>query len=121
VKLKFETQGDVLRVEIRQRETAEETREAAQRSLEELEKLQLRSLLMVVKDSRAIFKVEEYGLSALLARASGIAGLRIALVTDDASLRSSHQYVSLIAGQRGVQLRVFPAESEALAWLREPR
>jgi hypothetical protein len=108
-------------VEIRERETAEETREVAQRTFAEREKLGVLALMMVTKDSRPIFKVEEYGLSGILARLAAIPGLRIASVATDAALHGSHQYVELIARQRGVPYRAFTSEAEALAWLRSPR
>jgi hypothetical protein len=119
--LKFEVQGDVLRVEIRERETAEETREFAERALAEREKHGVLAILLVLKDSRPIFKVEEYGLSQLLQRIAAVPGLRIASVSDDSALRSSQEYIAFLAKQRDTALRAFPTEAEALAWLREPR
>jgi len=121
MQLKFAVLDDVLRVEIRERETAQETREIAERIFAEREKHGVLSLMMVVKDSRPIFKVEEYGLSGILARLAAIPGLRIASVAADTALHSSHQYIELIARQRGVPCRAFTAEAEALAWLRSPR
>lgn len=121
MQLKFEVLNDVLRVEIRERETAQETKEIAERTFAEREKHGLLSLLMVARDSRPIFKVEEYGLSGILGRIAAIPGLRIASVAADSALHSSHQYVELIARQRGVAYRAFTGEAEALAWLRSPR
>lgn len=121
MQLKFELLADVLRVEIRDREAAAETREAVEKTLAEREKHGALSLLIVVRNSRAIFKVEEYGLSQHLAVAAAIPGLRAATVTDDATLYTAHQYLELIARQRGVALRAFRTEAEALAWLRSPR
>lgn len=119
--LKFELLADVLRVEIRERETPEETREAVDKTLAEREKHGALALLIVVRNSRAIFKVEEYGLSQHLGRAAAIPGLRAATVTEDAAVYSAHQYLELIAAQRGVAFRAFRTEAEALAWLRSPR
>lgn len=113
--------GDVLRADIRQRETAEETRQIADRIMAEREKRGALSILMVSRDSRPIFKVEEYGLSSILARISAVPGLRVASVSDDSALRSSHEYIELIAKQRNVAYRAFASEKEALAWLGEPR
>jgi len=121
VQLKFERLSDVLRVEMRDRETPEETREVVERTLAEREKHGVLGLLIVVKNSRAIFKVEEYGLSQHLGRAAGIPGLRAATVTEDSSVHSAHQYLELIARQRGVAVRAFTNEADALAWLRGPR
>jgi hypothetical protein len=68
VQLKFELLADVLRVEIRDRETAAETREAVEQTLAEREKHGALGLSIIVKNSRALFKVEEYGLSQHLGR-----------------------------------------------------
>ena len=118
---KFEVLSDVLRVEIRERETAEETREFAERALAEREKHGVLAILLVLKDSRPIFKVEEYGLSQLLQRIAAVPGLRVAAVAGDSALHSAHEYIEFLARQRGVAYRAFTGESEALAWLRKGR
>lgn len=111
----------MLRVDVRQRETAEETREIAEKAFAERERAGVLGILLVTRDSRPIFKVEEYGLSAILARIAAIPGLRVAAVSEDAALHAAHEYIELIARQRGVAYRAFAAEAAALAWLREPR
>ena len=112
---------DVLRVDVRERETAEETREIAEKTFAEREKHDALSILMVVRESRPIFKVEEYGLSGIFARLAAVPGLRLAVVADDLTLHSAHQYVELLAGQRGLAYRAFRGEKEALAWLKPRR
>ena len=119
MQVKFELLPGVLRVEIRQRETAQETRQSAEAIFAEREKHGVLALLLVVKESRPIFKVEEYGLSGLFERVAAIPGLRIANVGDSAELRSAHEYIELLAKQRGVALRAFVSEREALAWLQQ--
>lgn len=121
MRLKFEMRGGVLRVDIRDRETAEETREIAEKTFAEREQHGALSIVMVVAESRPIFKVEEYGLSAIFARLNAVPGLRLAVVADDSALHSAHQYVELLAKQRGIAYRAFLVENEALAWLREDR
>jgi uncharacterized protein YuzE len=121
MQLKFEVLSDVLRVEIRERETAEETREIAERTFAERDKHGVLAILMVMRDSRPIFKVEEYGLSGILQRIAAIPGLRVASVAEDAALHSAHDYVEFLARQRDTALRAFTSEKDALAWLREPR
>jgi hypothetical protein len=113
--------GDVLRVDIRERETAEETREIAEKTFAEREKHGALAILMAVRSSRPIFKVEEYGLSGIFARLLAIPGLRLAVVAEDSALHSAHQYVELLARQREVPYRAFRDEKEALAWLQAPR
>ena len=113
--------GDVLRVDIRQRQTAEETREIAETAFAERERAGVLGILLMTRDSRPIFKVEEYGLSAILERIAAIPGLRVAAVSDDSALHAAHEYIELIARQRGAAYRAFRKEADALAWLREPR
>ena len=117
MQVRFELLPGVLRVEIRERETPEETRQSAEAIFAEREKHGVLALLLVVRESRPIFKVEEYGLSGLFERIAAIPGLRIANVSDSAELLSAHQYIELLAGQRGIALRAFASEREALAWL----
>lgn len=121
MKLRFELREDILRVEIAGRETSDETRELAQAVFAEREKHGALGILMHVSASRPIFKVEEYGLSAIFARIAAIPGLRIATVADDSALHAAHQYIELLARQRGVAYRAFTNEAEALGWLRENR
>jgi hypothetical protein len=114
----FELLPGVLRVEIRGRETAQETKASAEAIFAERAKHGVLAVLITVKESRPIFKVEEFGLSALFERVGAIPGLRIASVGDSAELRSAHEYIELLAKQKGVALRAFASEREALAWLR---
>ena len=111
----------VLRMEIRQRETADETRQLIEALFAEREKHGVLSVLVVTRASRPIFKVEEYGLSSVISRVAAIPGLRLAAVAEDAAQRAAHDYVTLLATQRGAPMRNFASEEEALAWLREPR
>ena len=121
MRLKIDFVDGVLRAEIRERETAEETREIAEAIFAEREKHGALSILMPTRDSRPICKVEEYGLSKILERIAAIPGLRVASVAEDSGLHSAHQYIELLARQRGVAYRAFTREDEALAWLREHR
>lgn len=108
-------------MEVRNRETIEETRELIEAMFAEREKHGALAILVVVSDSRPIFKVDGYGLGEVLERVKAIPGLRIAGVTEDAGLRASQEYVTLLAQQRGAEMRRFATEEEALAWLREER
>jgi hypothetical protein len=116
--VRFELLSGVLRVEIRGRETPQETRELAERVFAEREKHESLAILMCVRESRPIFKVEDYGLSGILDRIRAIPGLRVAVVTDDSGLHAAHEYIEVLALQRGVPYRAFTSEAKALAWLR---
>ena len=117
MELRFERIGGVLRVEVRGRETAAQTRELAEAVFAERERQGVTALLLRVRDSRTIFKVEQYGLSEILGRIAAIPGLRVAAVADDAELHAAHQYIELLAGQRAAAYRAFKSEADALAWL----
>ena len=121
MELKFDLLPGVLRMEMRRRESAEETREAIDRMFAEREKHGVLGILVVTRESRPLFKVEEYDLTSVFSRALAIPGLRIAGWTDDSATRAAHDYVTLLASQRKAPLRNFASEAEALAWLREPR
>ena len=117
--VKFERLRDVLRVEIRGRETARETRELAERVFAEREKQGALAILMCIRASRPIFKVEDYGLSGILDRIRAVPGLRVAVVADESGLHAAHEYIEVLALQRGVPYRAFTSEARALAWLRD--
>lgn len=121
MQVKFDLVDEVLRVDVRGRESAEETRGLAASIFAEREKHGALAILMLAHASRPIFKVEDYGLSGILERIRAIPGLRIAVVSDESELHAAHQYIELLAAQRGVAYRAFTREAQALAWLREPR
>lgn len=121
VKLSIALVGDILEVDFSQRETPEETREMIEAIFAALAEHRVVSVLIRGRESRPIFKVEGYSLGETLARISAIPGLRFASVTADSDLRASHDYVTLLASQRNVPMRVFDHEDDALDWLREPR
>lgn len=105
-----------LRVEIRGRESAGQGREVGEALFGALREHGLRRVLVLVRDSRPLFKVREYDLDGLLAQVEGLQ-LRAALVADTPELHASHQYVEFLAGQKGLDLRAFRDEHTALAWL----
>jgi hypothetical protein len=121
MKLSIQLAGDILEVDFSQRETPEETREMIDAIFAALSEHRVVSVLIRGKNSRPIFKVEGYNLSEALARIAAVPGLRFASVTTDSDLRASHDYVTLLAAQRNVPMRVFDNEEDALDWLREPR
>jgi len=50
-------------------------------------------------------------------RAQGFPDLKVALLADSAELRSSHEYVEMLARQQGASLRSFRDEASAVSWL----
>ena len=115
---KIETASDHLRAEVFGRETAEQTHEfltaLAQKALE----AGMTRVLISVRNSRPIFKVEKYRISEFFKVAASNPAYRIALVADSDEVRASQQYVEVLARQQGANVRAFRAEAAALHWLR---
>jgi hypothetical protein len=108
---------DYIKAEMREREAAEETREFVEAILAALRQHKLPRLLISVRSSRPVFKVEEYGLSDALVQLAGT-GLRVAFIADDKETAMSQEYIALLAQQRGLDFQTFgDDEQAALAWL----
>ncbi|HET7199113.1 MAG TPA: hypothetical protein VFI86_10620 [Burkholderiales bacterium] len=116
----IEVREGYLRGEMVERETAAETREFGEAVHKAMLEKGLPLVLVVVRASRPIFRVEEYQLSQLLGRLGAIPGARLALVSDSRELAGAHEYVQLIASHRGMALRAFATEKAALDWLLAP-
>jgi hypothetical protein len=106
-----------LSVSVAERGSPDESRALLQKLLGIVHDGEHRRVLISVRRSHAIFKVEEYGLSEVLARAAGFPGLRVAMVADTSELFASYQYVELLAAQKGLTAKAFRSEADALRWL----
>src|SRR5690242_3186974 len=113
----IEARDGYLRGEMVERETPEETRQFSTAVHAAMLDKGFHRLLVIVRASRPIFRVEEYHLSEFFKQVIGIAGLKVALVSDSKELAAAHQYVQLIAGQQGIALRAFTSEKAGVAWL----
>lgn len=116
VRHRISAERDYLRAELCNRQTAEETRRFLDAVLAAAIEHRLPLVLIRVRNSVPIFTIERYGLSDYLDRAFK-SKYRIALVGDTVELRIAHQYIATIARMRGVILRAFPDEGDAVAWL----
>jgi len=119
VRSRIAVEKEYLRAEMIGRETAEETAAFLKEVLAALREHKLARLLMVVRESRAIFKVEDYGLSEYFKAMTGESRARVALVGDSSESFAAHGYIELLARQRGLAVRAFRDEAAALEWLRE--
>lgn len=111
--------GDYLKGELVHRETVEETREflrAVARNSARCPRVLIR-----VRESKPLFHVERGGLVECLLQIACAPLHRVALVADTPDLHASHEYLELIARQRGVCVRSFRGEAEALAWFNDRR
>jgi hypothetical protein len=117
MRYKIEAREGYLRAEMIERETPQETREFALAAHAAMVEKGISRVVAIVRASRPIFRVEEYQLTELLKLTSGVAEARLALVSDSPEVAAAHQYVELIASQKGIALRAFASEAEAVQWL----
>ena len=100
-----------------ERDTAAETAEFVHAIVAALRLHGLFKLLISIRKSRPVFKVEEWKLSEALDQVMSIPGLKVAFVADTRELAMSQEYIALLARQRGLDFRTFAAEQTALEWL----
>jgi hypothetical protein len=117
LKYAIEPRAGYLKAEMLERDTAEETRAFVDAILEALRSSGVPRLLISIRASRPVFKVQQWDLSGALAQVAALPGLRVAFISDSRELGMSQEYISLIATQRGLDFRPFAAEPEAVAWL----
>jgi hypothetical protein len=116
MRLKLARETDYLRADLHGRETPEETREAIRAILAECRKHGISRVLISTRASRPLFKVQEFGLSAFLAQMTP--ACKVALVSENADLRASDEYIATMAQQQRLNVRSFRTETVAARWLR---
>jgi hypothetical protein len=77
-------------------------------------------ILLSVRASRPVFKLDEYGLSNGFANDIVKPSCRIALVGDTSELKHAHDYVELVARQQQMNVKSFKDLPSAQRWLEEP-
>ncbi len=112
---------DYLKADLFNRETARETREFLAAVEAAARKHRRSQVLISVHASRAIFKVQPYGLSDYFKQLAGTSKYRIALTGDSDELRLSQQYIEALARQYALNVRSFRNEYEALDWFKDRR
>lgn len=110
--------GGYLRAEISNRTTAQETKAFLHAIVAESDRTGCVNILVSVRRSLPIFKVEQYNLSEFLKLIAAKPSAKIAVVADSSELRAAHQYVELLARQQGCNVRTFAAEAPAVEWLK---
>ena len=112
------TQGQGhLRAELFGRETVEQTQEFIGALTAAALKGGAKAVLVVVRNSRPIFKVDKYNIAEQFRRLAAQPAYRIALLADAEELRASHEYIEILARQQGANVRAFRDEASALDWL----
>jgi len=110
---------DFLRAELAHRETVEEMRDFLRALARNSARCAV--ILICVRASKPLFHVERDGLIEFLQQIARAPQHRIALLADTPDLQASHEYLELIARQRGVRVRSFRSEAEALEWFKDQR
>ena len=107
-----------LKAEMIERDTAEETAEFVEAIVAALRARGAPDKLLIsIRKSRPVFKVEEWKLSASLDKVMSIAGLQVAFIADTREVQMSQQYIALLGRQRGLKFESFDSEPAAVAWL----
>ena len=101
---RFQNAGDHLRAELFGRQTVEETLQFIAALVAEARQHSARRILIWVRNSRPIFKVEQYKLSEQFKRLAALKDARIALLADADEVRASHQYIEVLATQQGLSV-----------------
>jgi hypothetical protein len=107
-----------LRAEMHGRENAEETRQFVAAILEGVRSHKATRVLISIRESRALFKVEDWKFSEALEEALRIARLKVAFIADSKDVSMSQEYIALIGRQKGFDFQAFGSETEAVAWLK---
>jgi hypothetical protein len=115
---KFTLLQDCLRAELIGRESVAETQQFIRAAMEEAAKQRCPRMLVRVRRSRPIFKVEQYRLSEHFKQIAANPQVRVALLADSEELRAAHEYIEVLARQQGANVRAFRDEPSALDWLR---
>ena len=106
-----------LKAEMVGRETSAETVEFVDAIVDALRARGVFKLLISIRSSRPVFKVEEWNLTAALDKVMSIPGLRVAFISDTRELAMSQDYIALLGRQRGLQFETFATEQAAITWL----
>ena len=112
----IENREGYLHAALYRRDTAEEMRRFVRALHVACKRHDMPKILISVRQSRAIFKPEDYGLNGYLKELLTPA-CQIALVGDTQELNSANEYIELVAREQGVNVRAFREESSAVRWL----
>jgi hypothetical protein len=120
VRYTIEQKSGYLKAEMVERDTAAETAEFVQAIVAALRTHQVSRVLISIRSSRPVFKVEQWNLSQALDLLRSIPEVRVAFISDTRELKMSQDYIALLARQRGLAFETFDTAEAALAWLTPP-
>ena len=120
MRFSVEPRAGYLLARLAERDTAEEMRTFLRAVHQACRQHDCPRVLMSIGASRAVFKPEDYGLSAErqgYAAELATPACRIALVGDTPELNAAHEYIELVARQQGLDVRAFRSAAAAAGWL----
>jgi len=122
MKYRIQRRGSYLFAELTGRETSFDMREFLLAVKGACQEHACPRILLSIRDSRPMFKLEDYGLSGQLrGYVSEIVtpSCRVALTGDSSDLHHAHEYIELVARQQQMNVRSFRAVDAAIRWLEE--
>jgi hypothetical protein len=116
MKFSIEPRAGHLYAVVHGRDTADEMREFLLAVHAACRRHALSKILIWVRQSRAAFKPEEYGLPGYASELV-TPQCQLAVVGDTHEVNAAHEYIEMVARAQGVNLRAFADERAALRWL----
>ena len=116
MRFSIEPRAGYLLATLHGRDTAEQMREFLLAVRSACRERDMPRILISVRQSRAIFKPEDYGLGGY-ANELATPACQIALVGDTDEVNSANEYIELVARQHGMNVRAFREEPAAAGWL----
>jgi hypothetical protein len=113
---KITAEAGYLRAELSGRQTVEETHAFLLAAVREKVKHRRPCVLILVRLSTPVFQVAAHRLLESIEELATTPLCRVALVGDTRDLQMSHEYIELLAHQRGLNVRSFQSETAALQW-----
>jgi hypothetical protein len=100
------------------RDTAEQMREFLQAVAAACREHNTPRILVSVRQSRAMFKAEDYGLNSYAAELVTPA-CQVAVLGDTQEVHAANEYIEMVAREQGLNMRAFRDEEAALRWLKD--
>jgi hypothetical protein len=118
---KITAEAGYLRAVLSGRQTVEETHAFLLAAVREKVKHRRPCVLILVRLSTPVFQVAAHRLLESIEELATTPLCRVALVGDTRDLQMSHEYIELLARQRGLNVRSFQDEAAALQWFGNQR
>lgn len=117
MKFSIEARDGYLHAVVHGRDTAEHMREFLYAVHAACTRHGTPKILISVRQSRAVFRAEDYGLNGYANELAG-PSCQVALVGDTDELHQAHEYIEVLARQQGFNVRAFRDLHSGVRWLR---